>query len=119
MKYREHVFGLAAMALFFISVVSSAVPPGGTLTPLLKTLSWTGGPFTSVAAEEFATWDPSLCNSVQCDKFSLTVNIPSSYYVTNPTYSVRVQITWTGSNTDFDLWVFDSSGAVVNSSAQG
>ena len=102
----------AAISLF------AATPSGGTLTAPATSggtsqLTWGGGPYTAVTA------DPSLCTSFSCDDFNLTVNIPASFYVTNPTATVRVSISWAATPNDFDLYVYDSTGTLVNSSAQG
>jgi hypothetical protein len=121
-----HIVRLAArivaqtFIVFTLVVPLSAATPGaGTLTPLVPALSWTGGPFTMANATSAAIVDPKLCTSATCDIYYLTVAIPAAYYATNPTYSVRVQITWAGSNTDFDLYIYDSSGTQINNSGQG
>src|SRR6267143_5861810 len=95
---------------------AQATPPaakGGTLTSTTPTVTWQGGPYTAVTA------DPSLCSSLSCYHYSLTVNIPASYYTTNPDHSVRVYISWKDTVDDFDLYVNDVSGSPVNSSTQG
>ncbi len=95
----------------------AATPGNGTLTPSAtggaSSISWTGGPYTGVTA------DPSVCTPLTCDEFFLTVNIDSSVYTTNPDFSVRVHISWADTPNDFDLYVYDASGNLVNSSAQG
>ncbi len=94
-----------------------ATPSAGTLVPSstgdTSSVSWTGGPYTAVTA------DPSLCSSLSCDEFFLTVNIDSSVYVNHPEYTVSVHIGWATTPNDFDLYVYDSSGTLVNSSTQG
>jgi len=98
-------------------LIFAATPGSGTLTPSATggsaSITWTGGPFTAVTA------DPSVCTPQSCDDFFLTVNIPSSFYATNPNYSVQVLITWASLPNDFDLYVYDSTGTLVNSSTQG
>jgi hypothetical protein len=86
----------------------SAPPPGGT-----SAVSWSGGPYSGVTA------DPSLCSSLTCDAYQLTLNVPSDFFSTNPNDSVIFQITWTDSVNDFDLYVYDSSGNLVGSSTGG
>ncbi len=122
----KHVFRLQAYVLLGSLLmlitelpVSAATPGTGTLTPLTRSLAWTGGPFTMVSAYTAATVDPSLCTAMTCDKYFLTVNVPASYYVTNPTHTVRIQINWTDVNTDFDMYIFDASGTQVTYSGQG
>ena len=53
-----------------------------------------------------------------CDGYALTVNVPSTFYTSNPTYSVQVGINWTSDTNDFDLYVHDSNGNIVCSSGQ-
>lgn len=94
-----------------------ATPSSGTLTApasgQTSSLTWSGGPYTG------ATADPSLCSSVTCDSFPLTVNVPSTFYSANPNYTVQVGLNWPSSTNDFDLYVTDSGGNQVCSSAQG
>jgi hypothetical protein len=93
--------------------LSAATPASGTLSTVSTSLAWTGGPYTAVTA------DPSLCTSLTCDQYSLTIDIPSTFYATNPSYTVRVGISWASSLDDFDLYIYDSGGNLVNSSASG
>ncbi|MDE3057991.1 MAG: hypothetical protein KGJ59_08550, partial [Bacteroidota bacterium] len=115
MKHRRVV--TVCSLLFFQILVFAATPGSGTLAPSStggpSSISWTGGPYTAITA------DPSLCTSLSCDEFFLAVNVPSSFYTTNPDYSVRVHISWADSPNDFDLYVYDAGGNLVNSSAQG
>lgn len=95
----------------------AATPNSGTLTApasgQTSSVTWSGGPYTGVTA------DPSLCSSVTCDSYALTVNVPSTFYSSNPNYAVQVGLNWPNSTSDFDLYVYDSSGNQVCSSAQG
>ncbi len=105
------------LSLFIPFMLFAAVPGSGTLSPSssggANSITWTGGPYTAV------TPDPSLCSSLSCDDFYLTVNIPSSFYTNNSTFSVQVGITWASLPNDFDLYIYDSAGNLINSSAQG
>lgn len=107
------LFALFACTL----MLKAAVPSSGTLVApssgQTSSIAWTGGPYTG------ATADPSLCTSVTCDSFALTVNVPSTFYSSNPSYAVHAKINWSDSTNDFDLYVYDSGGNVVCSSAQG
>ena len=96
----------------------AATPNSGTLNPpsasgQTSSVSWSGGPYTG------ATADPSVCTTVTCDSYALTVNVPATFYSSNPNYSIQVGINWASSTNDFDLYVHDSSGNVVCSSGQG
>lgn len=115
---KRRIFFTIAFTILFFSLASVAATPGtGTLAPSssggASSISWTGGPYTAVTA------DPSLCTQFTCDEFLLTVNISSSFYTQNPDYSVRVHISWADEPNDFDLYVYDANGNLVNSSAQG
>src|SRR5260221_4542668 len=121
------LLAVAAFIALQLTAPSRAATPGtGTLTSLTRNQSWTGGPFTAADGYTYAgiaytliISDPALCTSMTCDKYFLSVNIPASFYTTNPTYSVRVQINWASSNTDFDMYVYDAAGNQINSSGQG
>ncbi len=95
----------------------AATPNAGTLNPPASgttsaSVNWSGGPYTG------ATADPSVCSSVTCDSYTLTVNVPSTFYSANPNYSIQVGITWASNTNDFDLYVNDGSGNTVCSSGQ-
>ena len=117
MKFQKW-FGLTLAALLLI--VSSAVastPSSATLNAptagQTSSVAWSGGPFTG------ATADPAACTSITCDTFALTVNVPATFYSSNPSYAVHVRIAWASNTNDFDLNVNDASGNTVCSSAQG
>jgi hypothetical protein len=107
---------LMALALAVCSAFA-ATPSSGTLNApaagQTTTVSFSGGPFTG------ATATPAACTTLTCDTFTLTVNVPSTFYSSNPTYAVHVKISWASSTNDFDLNVNDASGNTVCSSGQG
>jgi hypothetical protein len=47
------------------------------------------------------------------------VNVPATFYSSNPNYAVHVKINWASSTNDFDLNVNDASGNTICSSGQG
>ena len=115
---KHKVFGLMLMALMLaISSAFAATPSSGTLTApaagQTTSVSFSGGPFTG------ATATPAACTTLTCDTFTLTVNVPSTFYSANPTYAVHVKINWASNTNDFDLNVNDASGTTVCSSGQG
>ena len=59
------------------------------------------------------------CASVICDTYTLTVNVPSTFYTSNPSYAVNVGINWASNLNDLDVYISDASGNVLCSSAQG
>jgi hypothetical protein len=54
-----------------------------------------------------------------CDAFQLTVNVPATFYSSNPSYAVHVGANWSSSTNDFDVYVKDAAGNVLCSSATG
>ena len=93
-----------------------SAPSAGTISPTNPKVTWTGGPFTAVTA------DPSLCTPLTCDNFALTVNVLPSFYAANPSFEIRVHVSWDtlfDDVNDFDVYVYDGSGNLVNSSTQG
>src|SRR4029077_1928918 len=104
----------AALALSsaFASTPSSgslSAPASGQAT----SLTWSGGPITGAGT------DPSTCTTLTCDTFALTVNVPAAFYSANPNYAVHVKLNWASNTNDFDVYVADSGGTMVCSSAQG
>jgi hypothetical protein len=82
-----------------------------------STLSWNGGPISGTyGVGGVATIQ---CTSVTCDTYSLTVNVPATFYSSNPNYSITVGVNWGSNLNDLDVYISDASGNVVCSSAQG
>ncbi len=88
-------------------------PASGSLSPETPTLEFTGGglivPFLFFS---------SICagNTIDCDVYSLTVELPEDYAETHPLASIKVSIDMDAG--DYDLQVRDaSSGTVITSSA--
>src|SRR3954453_11794762 len=108
------VFCLLVLVIALSSIAST--PTSGTLNApgsgQTTSVAWGGGPYTG------ATADPAACSSVTCDAYTLNVNVPATFYSSNPTFSVQVAITWSSNTNDFDLYVKDGSGNVVCSSGQ-
>ena len=92
----------------------AATPPSGTLSLANPTLTFSGGPF--------ALANPTRLVSLQCanpalpcDNYSLTVNLPPDYRVTNPNATITITLNFPPS-ADYDLYLV-KSGAVIGSSA--
>ncbi len=84
---------------------NAAEPSGGTVSQDTPTVSWTGGPFLTSNPVACLPEDPA------CDYFALTI-VPSG----EPGDSVQVT-TAAADGDDYDLFVYDPSGALVGSSA--
>lgn len=110
----------AAVFVVLAITVSSAATFSGTLNAPASgqttTLTWAGGP---LAGTNGVGGVATQCTSATCDSYTLTVNVPSTFYSSNPNYAVHVAINWASNLNDLDLNVMDSSGNVVCSSAQG
>src|SRR6266850_4370813 len=113
-------FWPAILCLLVLVIALSSIastPTSGTLNApasgQTSSVAWGGGPYTAVTA------DPAACTSVNCDSYTLTVNVPATFYSANPNYAVQVGLNWPSSTSDFDLYVYDSSGNQVCSSGQG
>jgi hypothetical protein len=98
----------------------AADPPSGTLDPKNKLVEWDGpavvlgvNPTNNVEAPGTCSGAPVV---LSCDLFELTVNVSDSQYTA--TGGVSIAISWASSNSDYDLFVVDESGAVVASSEQ-
>ena len=98
---------------FAVGLASAASPPAGTVTARSTSLSYTAGPF--VVANVTGTAGSVVCNAAApCDDFKLTVDLPATYA---NDYKLAVRIQWPNSAADFDLYVFDADGVLVNSAA--
>lgn len=77
--------------------------------------TWTGN-VTGVIGDTGGTglFNPP-CDSTVCDIYTLTVNVPATFYAANPNYSVHVNVTDVPNApvTDIDLYVYDASGNLV------
>ncbi len=113
----KQVLGLALILALAACPAFAATPSSGNLnTPAAgqtSSVSFSGGPFTG------ATATPAACSTLTCDTFTLIVNVPSTFYSSNPTYAVHVKINWASNTNDFDLNVNDGSGNTICSSGQG
>jgi hypothetical protein len=90
----------------------SATPASGSLSSTATPVSWTGGPYTTVAT------DTTSCTALNCDTFYLTINVSTGFYTTYPNDEVQIRITWQGTTNEFDLYLFDPSGNLLASSVQ-
>ncbi|MEK6807189.1 MAG: hypothetical protein AABY95_11145 [Pseudomonadota bacterium] len=121
----------AALALFTLTApVWAATPAGGELSAETSELAWEGdGPyvFTNLTPQLGAGGQPPICEELQpfgCDIFTLTVNVSDKFRADekNKKEVVTVGITFPqdpGGQVDYDLYIYDSSGTEVGSSADG
>ena len=107
---------LAAAMLFSgfgAGLAGAANPSSGTVTARSTAVSYSAGPFLLSNATGLA--GNVICNAATpCDDFKLTVDLPTTYA---SDYNLAVKIQWPNSAADFDLYVLDADGVVVNSAA--
>jgi len=108
-----------------------AVLLGVSTTALANSYSGTLSAPTAAGASSSVTWTGTVtgvigdtggtglinppCTSTICDIYTLTVNVPATFYTANPNYSIHVNVTDVPNNpaTDIDLYVYDASGNLV------
>ena len=105
---------VAALALALVSLpAQAATPSSGSVGDTAPSTTWTAGPFL-VANTTGTLGSPSCGPATPCDDFALTVSTPAGY---DATHDMRISITWPNSVADFDLYILDSTGAVIANSA--
>ena len=103
--------GALALALALLPAESRAASPAAaTVSSSSSSASWTGGPFMVSNPAQCLASGLALPG---CDRFSLTV-VP-----TTGTYAVDIRTEPSSTGDDYDLFVFDSAGNLVDSSATG
>src|SRR5712664_2026690 len=101
--------------------VLAASPSSGAVSPSSPNAAYTGGPFNGLNQTNQASSATITCSAATpCDDYALTVTIPSG----DPnTYTFTVTVGWTkkatptSSANDFDVYIYDSKGNVVQSAA--
>lgn len=112
--------GVVSLAIAFSLIASlitinvqAATPTGGTLSPTSGPQTYSAGPF--VVPNVTGTAGDVQCNAVTpCDEYQLNVSVPSTY---NATHNLTIKVQWPNSVADFDLYVLDANGAVLDSAA--
>jgi hypothetical protein len=109
------ILAAAAVAVGTAAVVPAvaATPAGGAVSESSPSATWTAGPF-AVPNVTGQTGEVTCSDATPCDDYSLSVDAPAGY---DADHSVRVDVQWPTSAADFDLYVLDSTGAVVSSAA--
>ncbi|HXT21070.1 MAG TPA: sialidase family protein [Thermoanaerobaculia bacterium] len=104
----------------------AAVTGSGTLSPTNPTVTYNSGPFlipnpTIQVVSLAGIGDQPICQDpvLPCDDFLLDVDIPAGYKTQHPADRVQIKIEWQQTGNDFDMFVLDEAGAVVDTSATG
>src|SRR3954454_25300195 len=104
---------LAASFLVQANLAHGATPAAGTVTDTSSPATWTGGPF--LVANVTGTAGTVDCSAPQsCDDYRLTVSTPAG---TGDTKNLKINVSWQNSAADFDVYVLNSAGQQVASSA--
>ncbi|MGI9104524.1 MAG: WD40/YVTN/BNR-like repeat-containing protein [Terriglobales bacterium] len=112
--------GLLLTMLVALCTSSFAASFSGTLNPpatgsTSSTITWTGNVTGVIGSTGGTGLINPVCTSTTCDIYSLTVNVPATFYAANPTYAIRVAVNWSPAapNTDIDIYVYDSNSNLV------
>lgn len=100
--------GAVLLAVLVPMAAWAATPTAGTVSSS-SGASWQGGPFVLSNPAACTGTSPALPG---CDTYSLTVSPPSMGH-----YTVEVSLSTASSSDDYDLYVYDAAGNVVDSSA--
>jgi hypothetical protein len=114
----RQTFGLVIVLAMCMSAFAANY--SGTLNPPAvvgnsSSISWTGSVTGVIGDANVLGLINPVCNSTLCDIYTLTVNVPATFYTANPNYAIHVNVSDTPnvSVTDIDLYVYDASGNVV------
>ncbi|NKF21079.1 PKD domain-containing protein [Solimonas marina] len=112
----RHVLGAALLLGAGQALASATTPASGTVSTdeTLQTFSGT----TTVAFNPLGVTgnDPCPTSTIECDSYTLTVDLPADYATSHPDVLLRIKLNWEYTTDDYDLYVVDSSGSVVGSS---
>jgi len=125
--HRASRTALALLAAVLLVAVGARTGTGraAAATPGEATLSLAGQKSVTWQSPVYAEGNfggPSGCpaddpENKECDHFFLTVDVPDSYWDDNPEGGIPVSIRWERPVEDFDLYILDSAGKQVASSA--
>ena len=113
---------LAAVALVMSTMTglaAAADPSSGVVSESSPNTSWQGASYLaqSTPVPELCPPDTDVGN-VQCDHFFLTIDVAADFWDRH-SGGVTIRIEWPDSGNDFDLYVYNSDGFQVDSSAAG
>src|SRR3954451_3771386 len=109
-----YLFALLTGALVVTQLTSATPTPGnGTLTTSAGTLTYTDGPLLIPNPTHLALGQPDCSTPARCSDYVLTVSASS----VAATKQIQIQHQWNSTSTDFDIFVEDAGGNVVQSNA--
>src|SRR5215469_14170540 len=107
------LLGLGFCTVTFASTYSGTLnPPSGATT---SSLSWNGTVNGVIGDPDVLGLINPPCDSTICDIYTLTVNVPATFYGTNPNYAVHINVSDTPNQpaNDIDLYIYDAAGNLV------
>jgi photosystem II stability/assembly factor-like uncharacterized protein len=121
-RRRLSLVALAALALGpVVTTAIAATPASGTVGPRKPSVTWQGqtyavGATAGGTADSAAACPPVNAGGQPCDVFTITSDVPASYW-TGKKGGLTVSITWPDASNDFDLYAYNANGDLVASSA--
>ena len=110
---------VALVATWFIAPAARSVrADGGTLTTTTPVLTYTHGPFF-VPNPSDQVGPPTCTTATPCDDYTLNVYVPAGTDTTQQIAVIFIYDQSVDSAVDFDLWVYNSAGAVIASNVSG
>lgn len=104
------------LLLLSAPVSRAATPASGTLSDTVTTLTYTSGPFmvpNQTGTASLTCMDPVA----PCDTYALTIKLPAGFAASHPKAVFNVSTAWDNTTEDYDIYLNDSGGSQVNSSA--
>lgn len=95
------------------AIEGAATSESGAVTPDNPKITYSAGPFT-VPNVTGTTGEVQCGTATPCHEYSLTVTTPPGY---GADHNMRIQVEWSNSAADFDVYVFDGSGNSVGTAA--
>ena len=107
--------GVLAVGVGRLGPADAATPSQGTVSPGAPTVGWTGGPFVVPNTTGTALDAPDCSAPQSCDDFILHVTgLPAGY---GTGHQLVITVGWPNTAADFDVYLLDSSDAIVATSA--
>jgi hypothetical protein len=116
----KHSIRKLATVLLALCASAAATSYNGTLTAPVaagttSSVTWSGSVTGATGEMGQGGVITPICTSLTCDIYTLTVNVPATFYAANPNYAVHVQTSATPNTsvTDIDIYIYDSAGNLV------
>jgi hypothetical protein len=116
----RHFARLVVVVLLAFTTSAFAATYSGTLNPpatgtTTSSITWNGSVNGVIGDANILGLINPPCDSTTCDIYTLTVNVSSTFYSSNPNYAIHVNVADTPSQpaNDIDLYVYDSGGNLV------